>query len=411
MFLVNLLSTGPGAFVYHLLIFLVLEALVGITLVEYRRVRNPDHRRILWTFGGLMGMRVLLLIGEPLGPAVVAPILNGIELASLTFLGWAFLVPILGRRIGKMYLAGGLVATLLCAATFLPGWYETLARFPHLLYLTFWQQTFWYAVDILLALAPALVMLRLQRQEGQRLSLIAFGALSLGFATLCIGALFLTVGWLNIAAYTLVGIGRLINMLSYPLFAVAVHQAALRDWQARRGAMQGVHQTPALRFLVEASQSGGDSFDLDGFLNRVVEGTATTLDADLCAVFLVDPDENENEPETVNLTAQYAPFRRAGRPSVPSTVSLAEQPALAYALKRRRQLTFNVETDNPRLQTLYGLFGSQRAGPTIIQPILNQHRILGALVVGNNRSQRAFEPDAARTCRNIAGQVAAVLPF
>jgi hypothetical protein len=393
MSLINLLSTGPGAFVYHLLIFLVLETLVGVALIEYRRARNPDHRRILWTFGGLMGMRILLLLGEPLGPAVIAPILNGIELASLTLLGWAFLAPS-SHRTGKRYLVGGLGATLLCTVTFLPGWYRALARFPYLLYLAFWQQTFWYAVSVILALAPALVLLRRRRGERQWLPAIAFGALSLGFTTLCMASLFLTVSWSDISAYTLIGIGRLINMQSYPLFAVAVHHAALQVYRKpqQHAREEMPRQTPTLQFLAEARHPSGGPLDLDSLLNRVVEGAATTMNVDICAIFLANPDE----PDTINLAAQYPLSEHAERQA-------------AYALKRHKQLTLNVETNNPRLQTLYRLLGHRETGPTVIQPILNQHRPLGALVVGNNHSQRVFDPNAIRMCQDIAGQVAAVL--
>jgi hypothetical protein len=405
MSLINLLSTGPGTFVYHLLIFLVLEALVGIAFIEYRRTRTLNHRRILRTFGGLMGIRVLLLLGEPLGPDVAAPIFNGTELASLTLLGAVFLTLFLNHSVGKKYLVSGLVATFLCTATFLPWWYRTLAQFPHLLYLTFWQQTFWYIVGALLVLAPTLILLRIQKGERPWLVVIAFGTLFLGFTTLGVGSLFLTMGWLDIPAYTLVGIGRLINMLGYPLFAVAVHQAALQDRPNRRQLQQHTseempHQTANLQFLAKDRDG---SLDVNSYLNRVAQGTATTLDADLCVIFLVNPDE----PDTIHLAAQYSSYQNTGQ--TVWTLSLTDQPALAYALKRRQQLTLNVETNDPRLQAMYSALGNQETGPTVIQPILNLHRPLGALVVGNNHSQRVFEPDATRMCQNIAEQVASVL--
>ncbi|MEE8392260.1 MAG: GAF domain-containing protein, partial [Anaerolineae bacterium] len=155
----------------------------------------------------------------------------------------------------------------------------------------------------------------------------------------------------------------------------------------------------------EARHSSGGPHNLNGFLHRVVEGTAATLNADTCAIFLVNPDE----PGTINLAAQYPPSEHAEQQAAQLTFPLAEQHALAYALKRRKQLTLNVETDNPHLRSLYRLLGSQKTGPTVIQPILNQHRPLGVLVVGNNHSQRVLGPDAIQMCKSIAGQVAAVL--
>ena len=407
MALVNLLGTGPGSSVYHFLVLLALEAMAGIAFIEWRRTHSPDRRRVLWAFGGLLVMYALLLFGESFGPVIIAPFTSGMEVASLALLGWAFLAPDLSHRTRTRYLVGGLGATFLCAVTFLPVWYRVLAQFPHLLYLTFWQQTFWYAVSVLLALAPALLLLRSQQRRELMLPAVGFGVLCLGFATLLVGSLLLTVGQPDIAGYTLIGVGRVINMFGYPLFAVAVHRIALRGRRTYRQKLRSMsketlHQARELQFLVEAGRTIGQTLDLDTVLQRLVESIAKALGADLCAAFLV----NQDMPGTVSLAARYTPFQRTGRLAGQSTFSLAEQSTLAYALKRHNQLTFNVDTDDPRLQTLYGLLDSQETGPTIVQPLLCQRRVLGALVVGNNHSQRAFEPDEGRLCRSIAVQAA-----
>jgi PAS domain S-box-containing protein len=410
MSLINLLSTGPGTFVYHLLFLLVLEAMVGIVLTDWRYTRNPNHRRILWAFGGLLVLRALLLFGEPLGPAAIAPLLSGIELASLTLLGWAFLAPLLNHRIRRIYLLSGLGVALLCAITFLPGWYSILARFPHILYITFWQQTFWYAVSVPLALGPALVLLFPKQRRRQLLPILGFATLFLGFTTLSIGSLSLTVGRFGVSAYTLIGVGRLINMLGHPLFAVAAHHIAPQgEWAYRKGLQDVREETPHRiqepLFLAQASQTIDESLDLDTTLRHWVENTAKALNADRCAIFLINP----NQPGIVNLPTQYPPVQQVGRPAVQPTFPLAEQPPLAYALKRRKQLTINAETNNPRLRALYKLLGGQEAGPTIVQPLFRQRRILGALVVGNDHSQRAFEPNEGRLCQSIAVQVAVAI--
>ncbi len=407
MSLVNLLSTGPGAVVYHLIVLLALEAMAGIALIEWRRTHDPDQRRILRVFGGLLAMRVLLLVGGPSGPAVIAPVISGVALASLTLLGWAFLAPYTNPRVSKGYLIGGLGAAFLCAVTFLPGWYKSLAQFPHLLYLTFWQQTFWYAVSMLIALALALVLLRPRYRERQWLAALGFAVLFLGFTTLCVGSLFSTAGWFGMSAYTLIGLGRLINLLGYPLFTMSVYYIALRGRAARREELEDVsadalRQVQELRFLVEIGRTVSESLDLDTVLRRAVESTAVTLNADRCAIFLV----NSGNPGTVSLAAQHTLPRQAEQPTVWPSFPADEQPALVYALKRRKQLVINAETHNPRLRTLYGLFGSRGTGPTIVQPLLHQDRVLGALVVGNDRGQRAFAPHEARLCQNIAAQVA-----
>jgi hypothetical protein len=410
MSLINLLSTGPGVFVYHLLLLLVLEVAIGIAFIEYRHTHNSDNQRFLWAFGVLIGMRLLLLLGEPLGPALIAPVLGGIELASLTLASWAFLARFLTPAASTRFLIGGLGATLLCTTTFLPGWYRALARFPHLLYLTFWQQPFWYAVSTLLAVALALILLRFSWQERQLSTVLAFGALAFGFLTLCVGSLFLTVGWSDMSAYTMIGVGRLINMLGYPLFAIAVHQVTTQGkpvYPEHTLEIDGEisYRTIPFHVPVESGQFDGQPPSLDTTLGRIVKDTAEALSADVCAILLVDP----RNPASVNLAAHYTYPQCTEQATLQGTSSIAEQPAIAYALKRRKQLVVNAGADHSGLETLYELLDSQESGPTIVQPILRGNRALGVLVVGNNYTRRAFEPKAIQSCRAIAEQIAAVL--
>lgn len=412
MSLIDLLSTGPGTFVYHLLVLLTLEAMAGIAFVEWRSIRNSGHRRILWAFAGLLGMRILLLLGEPFGPTVLTPLLGGVELASLTLLGWAFVGSFLGRRARRLYLIGGFSVTVICAVTFLPGWYSALARFSHLLYITFWQQTFWYAIGMLLAVIPALILLRHQRQWRRLLSVLGFATLFLGFTMLCLGSLFLTVGWFSnrMYAYTLIGTGRLIQLVGYPFFTVAVHRLALEKREICHRETEDTEEEIALHmrelgFLVEICRTMGESLDLDVLLPRIAETAAAAMNADRCAIFLTNFDRSG----VVRLLVQHNSLQTGEREATRSAVPLAEQPALAYALNRRKQLIVNAQTDNPRLKALYELLGSQKSGPVIVQPILHRSHVLGALVAGNDDSQRPFDSNEGRLSQVIAAQIAVAI--
>jgi PAS domain S-box-containing protein len=274
MSLVDLLSTDPGTFVYHILVLLALEAMAGIALVEWRRTHASAHRRVLWSFGGLLALRVLLLIGEPGGPTIIAPLLSSIEVISLTLLGWAFLTPALNRRAGRTYLVGGFGVALLCVGTFLPGWYRTLAKIPNLLYIAFWQQPFWHATNMLLTLTPLLLLLRLPRQERPTLSILGFTILFLGFTTLFLGSLLVTLGRLTMYAYTLIGTGRLISMVGYPLFAIAVHRISPQSTQGRSGeAQQGHWRAAVLESLTEgviASDQKGRVVTVNAAAERIL---------------------------------------------------------------------------------------------------------------------------------------------
>lgn len=415
MSLIDLLSVGPGTSVYHFLVLLALGAMGGIALIEWRHTSNPDHRRILWAFGGLAALRLPLLLVEPRlampgAPAVVAPLLGGIEIASLVLLGWAFLAPVLSRRNGKLYLLGGLGVALFCAATFLPGWYKTLSRYPNLFYVAFWQQVFWNIVGMVAALSPILILQRCQKEERQVQPMLGFATLLLGFLFLIAGSLALTIGEWDVDAYTLIGTGRFIHLLGYPLFAIAVYRTALQDMWVYRHELQSMseeslRQAQELHFLVDISQVLGDSLDLDAILQRVVESVTMALNADRCAIFLSNPDE----PETIQLAAQYTPLQREERTPERPPLPLSDQPTLDYVLQRRKPLMLNVEAGNPRLQALYGLLGCQKAGPTIAQPLLRHRSVLGVLVVGNDHSQRPFGPNEGRLCQSIATQVSATL--
>ncbi|MDY6876390.1 MAG: ATP-binding protein [Chloroflexota bacterium] len=411
MVIINLLSAGPhNTLVYHLLVLLALEALAGIALIEWRYTRNPDSRRTLWTFAGLLVLRIPLLFGEMLGPVIIAPLISGLEVASLALLGWAFLSLIIGRRAGSLYLICSLSVTFTCAAIFLPWWYRALTQTPNRPYVASWQQSLWHGVSVLLALIVAVILLY-RRRERHWLPISGFAILGLGFTVLCASSLLLTTDRLGAETATaLIGLGRLVSLASYPFFAIAVYRSALQDLGAYRQELQAVseqalRQSQELHFLVEVSRAFGASLDLDTILHRVVESTAMAMSADRCAIFLTNPDE----PGTVLLAAQYTLLQRTERQYAQSSFPLAEQPTLDYVLRRRKPLILNVETDNPRLRSLYGLLGSQEAGPTIVQPFIRQRRVLGVLVVGNDRSKHAFGPNDGRLCRSIAVQVSAAI--
>ncbi len=398
MSIINLLSTGPGVFVYHFLVLLTLEAVAGIAFIEWRQSSNSSHRRTLWTLVGLLGMRALLVIGESISPASMAPILNGIELASTTLLGWCFLSPHLDNRAGRIYLLTGLSLTILCTISFLPSWYKVLAQLPNMLYLTFWQQTFWYAINGLLMLVAVFMLVRTSSAHRPRALILGFAALSLGFTAVFLGTLILILSQSNLFAYTLIGAGRIINAVSYPLFAVTVHRMSTMALDKEpRAAGEDSFQRRELRLLVETSRAINDSLDLNVLLQNLAETTATGLGVDRCAIFLT----NAAQGGIVDLTTQYA-AHTPGASNHYAPFPLSEQPALLHALERRKPLVINAEIDDQLLPPLYDLLGSQATGPTLVQPLLHHRRILGALVLGNDHSQRAFGLDDERLCQSIA---------
>ena len=68
-------------------------------------------------------------------------------------------------------------------------------------------------------------------------------------------------------------------------------------------------------------------------------------------------------------------------------------------------MALNTEMPGRHLRNLYSLLGSQRTGPLLVQPLSRQQRTLGVLLVGNDRSQRAFSPDEQELCQRIGAQL------
>jgi PAS domain S-box-containing protein len=240
--------------------------------------------------------------------------------------------------------------------------------------------------------------------------MLGFAILCVGFTFLASGSLSLTANWLTVDdARVLIGMGRAVSLVGYPLFGIAVYRSALQDMWAYRQELQSMseealRQAQELRFLVDINRALSGSLDLDTILGHVVKSVTVALSADRCAIFLLNPDK----PEIAKRVAYYVPLRGKEQLEQP-TMPLCEQPTLEYVLRRRKPLILNVKADNPRLQSLYKSFDCQGAGPTIIQPLLRQRRVLGVMVVGNDHCKRDFLPREGQLCESIAVQIAASL--
>ena len=410
MFRIDLLSIGQSSLVYHLLILLTLEAVGGFALLEWGVTRDVSGGRVARATAGLLVLRILLLAGEQYGPTGGAPLVSGMEVASVALLGWAFLPPSLNQHARMAYLLAGLGTSLLCAIGFLPSWHRTMQRMPALPYGAHWQSPIWFSISMALTLAASLALVFLPRQRWSQRTLVGFTLLFLGSSVLCVSSVLFFAGWLEVDLVAkLVGLGRLLCLLGHPLFAIAIYRAALWDMLAHREQLQAKSEEARRRaqeslFFAETGKIVGESLDLGIVLRRVVERSATALGADRSAFFLSSPDDSS----TVQLAAQYPPRDRAELTTQEALVP-GGQPRLEYVLRRGRQLVLNTGTNNPRLQALYRHLGSQVAGPTIIQPVLGKGCVLGVLVVGNDLGQERFAADKARLCRDFAAHVASAI--
>ncbi len=400
----NLLSTGPGTFVYHLLILLAMEAAAGIALVEYRRTHNPDQWRFLVAFIVILLLRIPLLVLGPQGYNFLAPLLYALEVASLTVMSWAFLSPLIGRRTGRWFLFVQLTAILGVTLLFFPLWYPLVHAVPFFEYAAFWQQTVWDAWATLLALFSGLYLVLQRRRMEYPLPGIAFLIIALGN---------------GLVALDQPGLGRLVNLLGYPLISVVVYRAALQDLWSYRQELQtlserSLQQMRELLSLLEVSRALSESLELERILKQVVEHIAQALDADRVAVLLRPPEDSadfpaEGVPERLRLTALYAPL--TGHLALPENadVPLDRYPLLAHAVRRRRHLVLHPARPQPDLQSLYDLLQSPQGSTAIVQPMVQRDRVVGVLVVVNDHRPGPFESRDVRLCESIAAQMGAAI--
>ncbi|MGQ9467002.1 MAG: ATP-binding protein [Anaerolineae bacterium] len=402
--LYNLLGTGPGAFVYHLLILLALEGAAGIALVEYRHTRNPDQRRFLFAFTVVLLLRVPLLVLGPQGYHFLAPLLYALEVASLTGMSWAFLSPLIGRRAGRWFLIIQSTAILGLILLFFPLWYPLARAVPFFEYIAFWQQPIWDLWTTLLAVFTGLYLLLQRRRVEYLLPGIAFLIIALGN---------------GLVALDETGLGRLVNLFGYPLISIIVYRAALQDLWSYRQELQtlserSLQQTQELLSLLGISQILSASLELEPVLKQVAEHIAQALDADRVAVLLRPAEgpadlSEEAVPERLRLMTLYGPLLGHMPLPDPVDVPLDRYPLLAHAVRRRRHLILHPHRPQPDLQSLYDLLQSPRGGTMIVQPLVQRERVMGVLLIVNDHQPTPFESRDIRLCESIGAQMAAAM--
>lgn len=403
-FVLNLFDTLPGTVVYHLLILLGMLAAAGIVLTEWRQTRNPDLKPFVLALSTILILRVFAVFLAPFNvdvispmAAISAPFLYAVELLSILLLLWAFGSPLWGDRTREL-----LTVIFVVWALFLTGaalsWYGALLEFP-VSYTDFWQVPIWYAVFLVCTIIGGAFLWRNREQVGTG-GYTSAALLILGLGSLC--------GFLGSVGIQPVirsgeGVGRLLMLVAYPLFAVALYQSALQDLQAYRAdlqdlSQQALRQSQELLFLVEATRSIGESLDLEGMLGEVVEHVAMALHSDRAAILL-----KHEEEELLTVVAQYEVL--GTRYSPPQSISLEEYPLLGFVMQEG-QVVYRKHEDFTPVRPLFKLLKVHDEGPILLQPLTRQQRTVGVVVACNDHSGTPFTPEEERLATTIAVQIA-----
>jgi signal transduction histidine kinase len=402
----DLLSALPGGLVYHLVTLFAIEAAFGMALGQWQRTRQRGPFRIAVAFGGLLLMRLCLMLVALLAwqgfldpAALVPPLERFFDTAGVVLLCWAFVFPSLDSPdLSRLFLIANLSLAAMASLVLVPLWYLDFGAVADLNYNGYWQDIVWDIWKLLLFCTACLILLwRASRERGLLLSV---------FTCLLVGSfLHQMVVWIAPHFYGVAHIAgweRLANFVSFPLLAIAVYRIVIADISSRSRELETVGEAAedeVERFLplLRASQKTGGSLELPVVLDSAVAGTAQALRADMCAVaFPADGETGE-----FHLAAIYPQREREEDISL----TLDEQQIIQPAVRRGEQIVTDSTEGDAQVMELYALMGFSEMGPLLIQPLSREHGVIGILIVGNPQTKRAFSSGDLQLSRTLADQI------
>jgi len=404
----DFLGSPTVTLAYYLFTFFGIEAALVIAYGQWRRSDSFRAHRLMVAFGSLTVLRIMLILLALTGgnaPDIAArwipPFERIVAISSLGFLIWGF-TPYFREN----NFAG---TTLLVTNTLFAFIFYFLAVF-------FWQgldfnqsgwELFFVTWQIALVLFGA-INCTMKLDDERTFAFFGFGILLVGYALHLSFVLFLPD--YNTQLHNPIWV-RLMELIAYPLFAIAVYQGAIQSLSARSQELQNLSQTSldqikGLISLFEATKEISSSLDLSYVLDNAAQNVAHALDADQCAIALPDINGGE-EMSQLRLVSIYNPSRKGRGEAV--TFPLSDQQAIKHALKRKYQVQIDEYQENSQIRMLFTLMGAHDVGPLIIQPLLKAGTPLGILILGNAISKRVFTVTEAELCKTLADQISVAI--
>jgi signal transduction histidine kinase len=113
---------------------------------------------------------------------------------------------------------------------------------------------------------------------------------------------------------------------------------------------------------------------------RIIHVTLQSLQADV-GVLLIVRDANYADTVTGYDRLMQRPVSSLG-------IRLAEQPTLVNAIERQMQRPLYVDRNSDELRELYSRLDIEQLGPTYLQPLVSERRLVGVLLIGLPYSER-----------------------
>jgi signal transduction histidine kinase/GAF domain-containing protein len=397
----DFVATQPDDLAYHLVTLFAIQLILFVSFGHWSRHRHEQGAvRLLLTGVGftlarvsLMLLAVLDRVGA-LGSSAVAllpPLERFFELATAALAAWAFL-SILEKRAGVgviLLLVVLLVAAGGCAAS---AYFWIRDSGQGVAYNAYAQATAWQVATIVL-LTISVIATLVWRGVDWGLVFCLF-AVWLGGHTVQLISPNLNS---NVAGWV-----RLADVVALPLLAALVYRRALgaapvADESVGDDMLEVVGILQAVRRIEEAG-------DIEAALELASASIARTLGTDVIAVGLpiIGPSKGVRiagmfPPTGAKLARQDLTLLA---PDHPLLASVLQTGRMERAYGRRREFT---------VSGIYHTLGFQRAGPLILQPLVEGNSLMGVVVAGNPISRRRFTSREEQILQAVAAAVTASL--
>lgn len=377
---IELITVHPGALVYHLVTLFAIQLIAGVALGHWQRQRDEAAARLLVMAIGLFLARAVLMIAAVLdtvglisSTVVFPPLERFLHLITSLLMVWA-LLPILeqNRRLGTVIL---LLITLVAAgayAAFASLWPEAEAQ--GIVYNGYWQERVW-ELSTTAILGAAFVASLIWRGPD-------WGWL------VCLLALWLVGHLLQLVAPTpnanTAGWVRLANLVGLPLLAALIYRRALGTAKLYVGEEDSSMGVVGILEAVHLIKAGGS---FESGLQLAVPSIARTMEADMVAIGLLVP----GLVEALRVKALHPATDVTAAKEEPTLV-LSKHALLASAFHGQRLQRASVGGKSSLVSDLYRRLGFDGSGPLLVHPLIAGEEVVGLILVGNPKSQRAWSP-------------------
>jgi signal transduction histidine kinase len=378
---IELITTQPGALVYHLVILFAIQLIAGVAFGHWQRQRDEGATRLLVMGVGFVLARIILMliavldsVGLVSSTTVLPPLERFLHLVTSVLVVWAFL-PVLeqNRRLGIALL---LATSLLAGAAYAASaslW--PAAEAQGVLYNGYWQERIWeLSTTTIVGLAFIANLVWRGPDWGWLFCLLG----------LWLVGHFLQLVAPSVAPYT-AGWVRLTNLAALPLLAALIYRRALGA--APVPAREDEKPSTGAQGILEAVQHIKANGGLKAGLAMAAPSIARTIDADMVAAGLLIPG-----PVDVLRVIALHPATGVVAANQEPTVLLSKHPLLAQASRSRRlERTTGDPDDASRVDTLYRRLGFEASGPIMVQPLTANDQVLGLILAGNPKSRRVWD--------------------